>query len=92
MQESQEWVSVKGKQVYVKHLTGYAKDTVPSVLAMLKRLSPGHAGLGGTNSGNKKYKITDFLRGDVMARVRVHGAEEYRFWNLIGIIVVYNYD
>ena len=58
----------------------------------MKGVPPGHAGLGGTNSGNKKYKITDFLRGDVMARVRAHGEEEYRFSNLIGIIVVYNYD
>jgi hypothetical protein len=57
---------------------------------MLKRLKKGHAGLGGTSSGNKKYKITDFLRGDVFARVRAHGEGEYRDWDLIGIIVVYN--
>jgi hypothetical protein len=88
----QEWVVVKGKQVYVKHLTGYAKDTVPDVLAMLKDVHPSHAGLSGTNSWNKKADREEFLRGDVMARVIAHGDAEYRDWNLIGIIVVNNYD
>jgi hypothetical protein len=59
---------------------------------MLKDVRPGHAGLGGTNSWNKKADTEDFLRGDVMARVRAHGDGEYRDWNLIGIIVVNNYD
>jgi hypothetical protein len=88
----QEWVVVKGKQVYVNHLTGDAKYTVPNVLAMLKDVPPGHAGLGGTNSGNKNADTADFLRGDVMGRVRKHGEEEYRDWNLIGIIVINNND
>ena len=82
----QEMVYVRGKEVVVNHLTGDARDTVPLVVAMLKGVPPGHAGLGGTNSGNIYADTTNFLRSDVMGRICKHGDEEYRYSNLIGII------
>jgi hypothetical protein len=88
----QEWVLHQGKQVVVNHLTGVSKDAVPIVLAMLKDVPPGHAGLGGTNAGNKYADAADFLRGDIMSRVRKHGEEEYRNANLDEIIVINNND
>jgi hypothetical protein len=88
----QEWVLHQGKQVVVNHLTGVSKDTVPIVAAMLKKVPLGHAGLGGTNAGNMNADAANFLRGDIMGRVRKHGGEEYRNANLNEIIVINNND
>jgi hypothetical protein len=88
----QEWIIYGGKLVVVNHLTGVSKDTVPIVLDLLKDVPPGHAGLGGTNAGNKHADAENFLNGDIMSRIRKHAGEEYKFANLIGIIVINNYD
>jgi hypothetical protein len=59
---------------------------------MLKDVPPGHAGLGGTSAGNKHADAADFLRGEIMSRVRKHGGEEHRNANLVEIIAINNND
>ena len=78
MARRQETVYVGGKPVDVNHFTGDANETVPLVVAMMKDVGLGHAGLGGTNYGNINADTTDFLRSDVMGRIRDRGQAEFR--------------
>jgi hypothetical protein len=92
MARRKEMVYVGGKHVVVNHLTGDSRKTVTLVVAMLKGVLPGHAGLGGTNFGNIYADTANFLRSDVMGRIRDHGKSEFRHSNLNEIIVVDNND
>jgi hypothetical protein len=78
MARRQETVYVGGNPVDVNFVTGDAKETVPLVVAMLKGVLPGHAGLGGANYGNLSADTTNFLRSDVMGRIRAHDQAEFR--------------
>jgi hypothetical protein len=92
MARRQETVYVGGKPVDVNHFTGDANKTVPLVVAMLKGVLPGHAGLGGTNYNNTCADTPNFVNSDIMSRIRAHDQAEFRNSNLLGIIAVDNKD